>query len=177
MAIIQLSEEERSQLKEVVRRTHSARQLRRAQALLELDDEGDVATVAQRQGVGRSTVYDWVHRFVERRAEPVAERLEDRGRSGRPAHKRRAAKDLVESVIDTDPGELGYRYTVWMTPLLRHHLKKERGIELSQKTVGRALRELDYRHKRPRHALARRSQHWRQAKGGLNADLRGASAR
>jgi transposase len=166
MAIIQLSEEEKSQLKEIVRRTHSARQLRRAQALLELDSGGDVPTVAQRQGVGRTTVYDWAHRFMERRAEPVTERLEDRGRSGRPDHQRKAARELVESVIDTDPRELGYRYTVWTTPLLAHHLKKEKGIGVSQKTVGRALRELDYRHKRPRHGLARRSQHWRQAKGG-----------
>jgi transposase len=168
MAIIQLSEEERRQLKEVVRRTHSARELRRAQALLELDCGDDVSSVAQRQGVGRTTVYDWAHRFMERCAEPVAERLKDRGRCGRPAHKRKAARELVESVIDTSPGELGYRYTAWTTPLLRHHLKKEQGIEVSDKTVRRALRELDYRHKRPRHVLARRARHWRQAKGGLS---------
>lgn len=166
MAIIQLSEEERSQLKEVVRRTRSTRELRRAQALLELDQGCDVPTIAKRQGVGRATVYDWVHRFQGRCAQPVQERLKDLPRSGRPAHKRRAVKELAKAVMKTDPRELGYRYPVWTTGLLRHHLKREKQVEVSRKTVGRALRDLRHRYKRPRHVLARRSPHWRQAKGG-----------
>lgn len=166
MAIIQLSEEERSHLKEMVRSTHSAKGLRRAQALLELDSGGDVLIIAQRQGVGRSTVYDWVYRFKKRRSEPVEERLKDRHRSGRPSHKRQAVKELAKLVMKTDPRELGYRYPVWTTPLLRHHLRKEKGVEVSNRTVGRALRDLRHRYKRPRYVLARRSAHWRQAKGG-----------
>ena len=122
--------------------------------------------MAERQGVGRSTVYDWAHRFQRRRDEPVIERIRDRARTGRPPHKCQKAKELILSVIKTDPREFDYRSPVWTTPLLRHHLERVHQLEASGKTIRRALKDLGYRYKRPYHTLARRSPHWRQAKGG-----------
>lgn len=168
MAIIQLTEMERRQLKEVVRSTREAKQLRRAQALLDLDGGEKVEVVAKRQGVGCSTIYDWAKRFKERRAEPITKRLRDRPRSGRPPHKRQKAKEVILSVIKTDPREFGYRYPVWTTPLLCHHIQKEHELNISARTIRRAFRDLGYRYKRPRYKLARRSPHWRQAKGGFS---------
>ena len=43
---------------------------------------------------------------------------------------------------------------------LEHH-----AIEISRKTVSRALARLEIRWKRPRHELALRPEHWRQSKG------------
>jgi len=117
VAVIQLTETERRQLREIVRRTRDAKELRRAQALLDLDRGEKAEVVAECQGVGRSTVYDWAHRFQQRRDEPVIERIRDRARSGRPPHKRQKAKELILSVINTDPREFGYRSPVWTTPL------------------------------------------------------------
>ena len=56
MAVIQLTEAERRQLREIVRHTRDAKELRRAQALLDLDRGEKAEVVAERQGVGRSTV-------------------------------------------------------------------------------------------------------------------------
>lgn len=137
-----------------------------------MDRGEEVEVVAERQGIGPSTVYDWAKRSRERRDEPIAKRLRDKPRSGRPPHKRQKAEEVILSVIKTDPREFGYRYPVWTTPLLRHQIpvcigrQKEHGLNISARIIGRAFRDLGYRYKRPRYKLSRRSPRWRQAKGG-----------
>ena len=69
-------------------------------------------------------------------------------------------------MIDTDPRKLGYHQTVWTAPLLVRYLDDQHQVEVSRKTVGRAIARLDIRWKRPRHQLARRPDTWRQSKGG-----------
>lgn len=169
MALIELSSAERRSLRQIVKRSRDAKQVRRAQALLWLDQGEPVTTVARRQEVSRQTVYDWVCGFQEGRHKPTAERLRDRHRSGRPPEKGQAVEALVQQVMDTDPRQLGYHSPVWTTPLLRQHLKREQGMEVSERTIRRRLRGLGYRYKRPRYVLSRRSPTWRQAKGGSSA--------
>ncbi len=73
---------------------------------------------------------------------------------------------LLAEVIDTDPRDLGYRYTGWTNALLRDYLAEVHGLEASRKSVSLALERLGIRWKRPRHQLALRPDTWRQAKGG-----------
>jgi transposase len=73
---------------------------------------------------------------------------------------------LIAQVIETDPRELGYQSTVWTAPLLKQYLRDYHAIEISRKTVSRAIARLEIRWKRPRHELALRPEHWRQSKGG-----------
>src|SRR5918992_3944347 len=75
--------------------TANARQLRRAQALLWLDDEGSVEEISQRLGVSRRTIYN-SSRFEKRRELTLADRLVDGGRSGRP----RTASGIIDPLID-----------------------------------------------------------------------------
>ena len=63
---------------------------------------------------------------------------------------------------------MGYRSTVWTAALLRQYLRDVPRIEVSQRSVSRALERLGIVWKRPRDDLARRSSTWRQAKGGSN---------
>jgi transposase len=168
MAIIKLSLAARRSLEQIVCKTNNAKQLKRAQGLLALDDDEPVAKVGQRAGVSRQTVYDWVRRFQEREGEPIAQRLLDRPRSGRPPTKREAATALIQCVMGTDPRTYGYRALDWTIPLLQEQLRRETGLEVGEQTIGRCLHQLGYRWKRPRHVLSRRSPTWRQAKGGLN---------
>jgi transposase len=49
------------------------------------------------------------------------------------------------------------------------YLEDHHEVKVSRQTVRRALARLDLRWKRPRHQLARRSDTWRQSKGGSNA--------
>jgi len=166
MALIELSSAERNGLRQVVKCSRDAKQVRRAQALLWLDQGEPVTTVARRQEVSRQTVYNWVRSFQERRHEPIAQRLRDRHRCGRPPEKSQAVQAFVERVMGTDPRQLGYPSPVWTIPLLRRHLKREQGIEVSERTFRRCLRSMGYRYKRARYVLSRRSPTWRQAKGG-----------
>jgi hypothetical protein len=53
--------------------------------------------------------------------------------------------------------------------MLRHQVEQRLPQPISQWTIRRALRLLNYRYKRPRYVLARRSPTWHQAKGGSNA--------
>ena len=169
MSRVTLAPAEREQLRGLVRHTRQTPVLRRALALLALDQGEGVPAVAQRHGVGRSTVYDWVQRWRRRRREPLAQRLADRPRAGRPAQQRQAVQTLIRAVIGTDPRTLGYRAPSWTTPLLRQHLRRTQEVTVSPRTVRRALHDLGYRYKRPRYVLARRAPHWRQAKGGSSA--------
>ena len=169
MAAGQLTARERKALRTVVSSTRDAKPLRQAQALLALDAGEKAKRVAQRVGINRSTVFQWRREFIDRRGEPVAGRLGDRPRSGRPRTPREVATKHVSGLMDASPQEFGYRHTVWTVPLLRSHLGRVEDVKVSVTTLRRTLRDLGYRWKRPRYVLSRRSKTWRQAKGGSTA--------
>ena len=163
---VNLSASEREQLRDLVKRAKDARVVKRAQALLWLSEGEKPEAVAQRLAVTRQTIYNWVGRYKRRRHEPISQRLRDRPRPGRPPSKREVVAQVIERVIATDPRAYGYPSPVWDTGLLRHYCAQEEGLEVSRRTIRRALRQLGYRYKRPRYVLARRAPTWRQAKGG-----------
>ena len=169
MAAGQLTARERKALRTVVSSIRDAKPLRQAQALLALDAGEKAKRVAQRVGINRSTVFQWRREFIDRRGEPVAGRLGDRPRSGRPRTAREVATKHVSGLMDASPQEFGYRHTVWTVPLLRSHLGRVEDVKVSVTTLRRTLRDLGYRWKRPRYVLSRRSKTWRQAKGGSTA--------
>lgn len=170
MALVELSPEERAWLQGVVGQTNQAKALRRAQALLWLNDGEGVEAIAQRLCVSRRTVYYWIERFGCAAESERGRRLADAPRSGRPPTARGIIDPLIDEVLETDPRELGYRATVWTAPLLREYLADYHHMTISQRSVSYALERLGVRWKRPRYDLARCPRTWRQAKGGLNAD-------
>ena len=166
MALVELSQEEQEKLLWKIKYSRDAKEVKRAQALLWLSQGESVISVACRQHVSRQTVYNWIEHFK------TSGNLCDLPRSGRPPRKRDAAKEVILEVIDKDPRDFGYLLPVWTTRLLEIHMKSQ-GIQVSPRTIRRALRDLGYRYKRPRYVLSRRSAFWRQAKGGFREDLRG----
>jgi transposase len=163
-----LDPEEYAALEDLTAHTHLANEVRRAQALLGLDDGDTIQEVAQRFRVSRQTVYNWVSRFQQRSHLDLGARLSDADRSGRPRSAYGIIDPWIEQVIDCDPRDLGFRCTTWTAPLLEQYLRKVHRIEVSDKSVSRAIARLGIRWKRPRHQLALRPSTWRQAKGGLN---------
>ena len=166
MPALSLSEHERRQLRELVHNASSARVLRRAQAWLWLSDGESVEAVSVRLGIVRQTVYNWQQEFESRRIEPLAKRLLDEARSGRPAIKMELALHWLPILLAHSPHEYGYRARSWTCWLLCKQIEKLSRETLSLNTVRRALHALQYRFKRPRYVLARRAPHWRQSKGG-----------
>ena len=177
MAKVKLNKRSYETVTEIVRTTQDARVLRRAQALLWLSDGERVEVIAQRLRVTRQAVYLWCQRFADRGHLPIAERLADGARGGRPDELIRRIEAHLEQVTTEAPSAYGYAASVWTAALLREHLRRVHQIETSQRSVSRALEHLQLRWKRPRHTLARRSPTWRQAKGGSSADSKIASAR
>lgn len=114
-------------------------------------------------------MYQWIAQYQERQHEPVAQRVCDREHAGRPGTKQQAAAKTLEALLEQCPRDYGYRTPVWTVPMLRHETDSVLGYSVSPDTIRRALHGLGYRYKRPRYVLARRSEYWRQAKGGSSA--------
>jgi len=166
MTLITLTPKERQALAALAAQTNQARDLRRAQAVLWLDQGEAVQTIAERLGVSRQTLYNWVTRFESRRTLDLVARVADAPRSGRPCTAAGVIDPLIDEVIERDPRKFGYRATAWTAPLLVEYLRKTHHIEVSDDSVRLAIQRLAIRWKRPRHTLALRPATWRQAKGG-----------
>lgn len=172
-----LDQKERRALENLSLRTDDAHILRRALALLWLDEGEEVQEVAAHLQVSRQSVYNWATRFQLRGDLPLCARLADGARSGRPCSAHGIIDPLIEEVIEQDPRERGYRATVWTAGLLEQYLWEEHQLDVSRRSVGLAIARLRFRWKRPRHHLARRPATWRQAKGGSSAAWQVVSAR
>jgi transposase len=166
MALLWISDRLRYELEEILCHTPSAKERCRAQALLWLAEGAAVEEAAELLHVSRQTVYNWVSRFRERDGQGSRARLHDAPRPGRPRLAGGLIDRLIACVIDGDPRPLGYHSTVWTAPLLCRYLWDYHEIEVSERTVSRAIDRLRIRWKRPRHELALRPATWRQSKGG-----------
>jgi transposase len=169
MTPLKLHPRRRSELEYLATHTPSATERCRAQALLWLDEGQEVETLAEALHVSRQTVYNWARRLQERSGLDLRGRLADAPRPGRPRTENGGVDPLIAQVIGTDPADLGSHSAVWTAPLLKRYLQDHHAIEVSRKTVSRAIARLEIRWKRPRHQLALRPEHWRQSKGGSNA--------
>ena len=169
MPILSLTARERTELERLARSTDDADQLRRVNALLALDSGQGASHIARTQRVGRSTIYEWVHRFLEHRRADLAAATTTRTAPGRSRDLRDRVIGRAGELLGKPPGDFGYRHTSWTTGLLVEQLRRE-GVAASGTTVRRALHEAGYRWKRPRFVLSRRSPTWRQAKGGSGGD-------
>lgn len=163
---IELSARDRQALNTVLASTSDARVLRRVYALKQLDEGDSVVDVASMLQVSRQSVYNWLDRIARNQDQPLAERLNDGERSGRPCTLKGMIEPLIDCVIDTSPFNYGYQATTWTAPLLAVYLKEQHEIVASVPSIRLALARLKISWKRPRHTLALRPKYWRQAKGG-----------
>jgi transposase len=105
--------------------------------------------VANMQAVSIPTVYSWINRWKQGGIEALA----TKPRSGRPAKATEAYERIVADVVEKEPEELGYNFTVWTVDRLRLHLAKETGIELSESRFRALLKLKGYRYRRPKYDL------------------------
>lgn len=166
MARLRLSWRARQALEQLAQTGSQARPVRRAQALLWLDQGETVQAVAQLLGLTPRGIDKIVARFQARADQPVVDRVSDRPHTGRPADLRRQVAQVLAELLPQPPAKFGYRAFAWTTPMLRCQVERRLHATTSERTVRRTLRAMRYRYKRPRYVLARRSPTWRQAKGG-----------
>lgn len=166
MAPLSLTPDQRTELEYLAAHNPAATERCRAQAILWLDEGETPEQVADSLRVSRRTIYYWASRIRDRAGGDLRECLADAPRTGRPRAGDGGVDDRIAQVIDSDPRKLGYHSTVWTAPLLVRYLRDRHQVEVSRKTVARAIDRLGIRWKRPRHQLSRRSPTWRQSKGG-----------
>ena len=56
-------------------------------------------------------------------------------------------------MIEKEPTDFGYDFTIWTIDRLRAHLEKETGIRLSESRFRVLLKRKGYRYRRPKHDL------------------------
>ena len=68
---------------------------------------------------------------------------------GRPKDKRNKVKARIKEIISEPPASYGYMDNVWTVPLIAHDIRENLKISVSNDTVIRALKNMDYSYKRP----------------------------
>src|SRR5436305_154537 len=150
MSRLCLTSRQRSRLRRQLAETRDARLYRRTLAVLEFDHGRPAADIARMLGVTRKAVYDWVAAYSQA-LDPAA--LADESGRGRPALLDEDDEHLLEAFLALSPQDLGYPQVSWTAPLLRRALDFITGRQVSEDTLRRALRRLDYVWKRPRYDL------------------------
>ena len=106
--------------------------------------------VAEKQAVSKPTIYAWFNRWRRCGIDGLA----IKPRSGRPLKADEAYLQTLAEVIEKDPEEFGYDFTVWTVDRLRAHLEKETGITLSESRLRALLKRKGCRYRRPKQDLS-----------------------
>ena len=150
MSRLKLTSWQRQRLRRQLAETRDARLFRRTLAVLEFDHGRSAADIARMLGVTRKTIYDWVGAYLEGH-DPAS--LEDQPGRGRHPLLDEDQEHLLEALLAASPQDLGYPHASWTVPLLLEVLEVATEQRVSEDTLRRALRRLDYVWKRPRYDL------------------------
>lgn len=112
--------------------------------------QGDqIDRLAERHGVVKKTIRNWLDRFAE---EPIEQAPYDSPRPGGPAKLESDERERLFEQLQEPPTELGYDHQAWSPKLLLHYVKAEYGVEYSNGHAYTLLNEagLSWRTARPR---------------------------
>ena len=139
-----------SELRQAAARCADSAQARRALALA-LVLEGKSRTEAARSaGMDRQTLRDWVHRYNE----TGLEGLKNRANPGAPRRKLSSEQEqLVAAWVRQGPDPGRHQVVRWRLIDLRDEIAAKFGVALHERSVGKLLARLNFRHisARPRH--------------------------
>ena len=105
--------------------------------------------VAKIHAVSKPTIYGWFARWQSGGVEALA----NQPKSGRPPKADNAYSLALVEVIEKDPSEVGYNFTIWTVERLSAHLEKITGIALSGSRLRALIKRKGYRYRRPKHDL------------------------
>ena len=151
MRRLQLTPPQQALLERQLNSTRDAAVFRRTLAILEVAAGQPVTEVARLLRISRVSVHHWLTWYTETR-DPGC--LFDQRGGNHPSSWTEELQTLLRDTLAQRPGQFGYPATGWTVPLLRAHLARWGGVNLSPTTIRRQLRQLDYVWKRPRYVLA-----------------------
>jgi transposase len=124
----------------------------RAHALVLVEEGQTLAGAARLFHTSAYRIHVWQERFVrEGRAG-----LLDRPRGGRPHALSDGDRAFLEEALERGPQAYDLPITIWSIRDLHTLLARERGVAVSVDTVHRAVHQLGFRSRRPRHDLTHR---------------------
>src|SRR5439155_5577930 len=104
-------------------RRADVRLIKRITALLLVADGHAATTIAERLGVGRSTIYSWIHAFlIDRWASLVR-----RSSSGRPAKLTVTQKQRLQELLLAGPESAGYATGCWNSAVIQDLIQRAFG--------------------------------------------------
>ena len=151
-SVLRLKRRQRKRLIRMVQRGRDAGQVRRAQAMLFLDEGLSVAETARRVKAARSTMYRWIHWFES--GGESALRWEHPGRASWTVTD--AVAGLIEQVVMEEPSTQGYLRSTWTSEMLARVVHRTLGVQIHASTVRRLLPRLGFGWRRSRPTLCKR---------------------
>lgn len=106
--------------------------------------------VAEMQAVSRATLYGWIRRWQSEKLAGLA----NKPKSGRPPKIDDEYSLALDDLLEKEPSELGYDFTIWTIDRLRMHLEQKTKISLSESRFRALLKRKGYRYRRPKYDLS-----------------------
>lgn len=142
-----LSTEELLTIEQAIKNHQDLRVRERARIIRLLHKGHNHQEVAELLSISSGQVYWWHKRWREEGLTG----LSDKPRSGRPTIGNEELLAQLEAVLETDPQELGYAFTVWNIPRLLAYLDQEMGVRMHENTLRNLLRKMAYVYRRSKH--------------------------
>ena len=144
-----LSNEELLTLEQVIKNHEELRVRERARIIRLLHKGQKQLEVAELLAISVGQVYWWHKRWRE---EGLVG-LSDKPRPGRPTIGTKEVRAQIEKLLESEPQELGYAFTIWNAPRLLTYLKEELGIQMHENTLRNLLADMGFVYRRPKHDL------------------------
>lgn len=145
----QLTDEELSVVRRAIASDKRPEVRHRATALHMLHQGMKPQKVADTSAVTLGSIYKWHSRWREGGLDALA----NKPKSGAPRKADEAYWQRVDEIVEQDPSELGYKFTMWTSERLIAHMVKETGIELSVNYFRIVMRRRGYVYRRPKYDL------------------------
>ena len=146
-----LTEEQRTALDQLYRKTKLPRVRTRAQMVLLSAEQGlkaeEIAAIVRESAV---TVLTWLKRY---RAEGI-EGLQDAPRAGRSTTVTEEFRKYLLESVRRRPRSLGLAFSMWTLQRLADYLAEKTGIRVSDETIRRELAKKDIVFSRPQHTIS-----------------------
>ena len=123
-------------------KTKDANQARRLLALAAVCDGMDREAAARIGGMDRQTLRDWVHRFNEQGPDGLLNRKP----SGRPSKLSDEQKEELRHLVEAGPDPRTHGVVRWRCVDLKRVLGERFALDLSEVSLGRALKKLGFSH-------------------------------
>jgi transposase len=127
-------------LREALADATDPKAVKRLMIALAYDDGVPVATLSERYGIARSTVYSWLDRFEE---SSVTDAIYDGHRSGRPPLLDEREREHLSKVLQHRSRDVGFEQASWTPELVQEYVQREYEVSYSLGHVRRLLQNLD----------------------------------